>query len=80
MPNANQNYVAMSRAVRTPIVTLVNRNSASASEIVSGALRIDRALIVGETTFGKALVRRSIDQRAGGCGGDDRRYYTPSGR
>src|SRR5262245_35114538 len=65
-----------------PMITLVNRNSASASEIVSGALQDhDRALVVGETTFGKALVQ-SVYRVSGGAGLalTTARYYTPSGR
>jgi carboxyl-terminal processing protease len=61
---------------------LVNRNSASASEIVAGALQDhDRALVVGETTFGKALVQ-SLYRIAGDAGLalTTARYYTPSGR
>jgi carboxyl-terminal processing protease len=64
------------------MVTLVNRNSASASEIVSGALQdYDRSLVVGETTFGKALVQ-SVYRVSGGAGLalTTARYYTPSGR
>ena len=64
------------------MIVLVNRNSASASEIVSGALQDhDRALIVGETTFGKALVQ-SIYRVSQGAGLalTTARYYTPSGR
>ena len=65
-----------------PMITLVNRSSASASEIVSGALQdYDRALVVGETTFGKALVQ-SVYRVSGGAGLalTTARYYTPSGR
>jgi carboxyl-terminal processing protease len=65
-----------------PIIVLVNRNSASASEIVSGALQDhDRSLIVGETTFGKALVQSvyRVNQSAGAAI-TTARYYTPSGR
>jgi hypothetical protein len=64
------------------MITLVNRNSASASEIVSGALQDhDRSLIVGETTFGKALVQSvyKVSQQAGAAI-TTARYYTPSGR
>jgi carboxyl-terminal processing protease len=82
--NANQNYLATEQGDYThlPIVTLVNRNSASASEIVSGALQDhDRALIVGETTFGKALVQSVYPISEGaGVAVTTGRYYTPSGR
>jgi carboxyl-terminal processing protease len=65
-----------------PIVVLVNRNSASAAEIISGALQDhDRALIVGETTFGKGLVQTvfPISENAG-LALTTYHYYTPSGR
>jgi carboxyl-terminal processing protease len=65
-----------------PIVVLTSRASASASEIVAGALQDhDRAYIVGETTFGKALVQ-SVYPISNGAGLalTTAHYYTPSGR
>ena len=65
-----------------PIVVLVNRNTASAAEIVSGALQDhDRALIVGETTFGKGLVQTVFQiTEDTGLALTTYHYYTPSGR
>ena len=65
-----------------PIVVLVNRNTASAAEIVSGALQDhDRALIVGETTFGKGLVQTVFQITDDtGLALTTYHYFTPSGR
>jgi carboxyl-terminal processing protease len=65
-----------------PIVVLVNRNTASAAEIVSGALQDhDRALIAGETTFGKGLVQTVYNLSENtGLALTTYHYYTPSGR
>jgi carboxyl-terminal processing protease len=84
VPNSDQDYRATedSDYLHMPIVLLVNRNSASAAEIVTGALQDhDRALVVGETTFGKALVQSvyRVSQGAG-VAVTTARYYTPSGR
>lgn len=65
-----------------PLIVLVNRDSASASEIVTGSMQDhDRGLVVGETTFGKALVQ-SVYPLSGGAGLalTTAHYYTPSGR
>jgi carboxyl-terminal processing protease len=83
VPNADQDYRGTDDPdFLGPVVVLVNRNSASASEIVSGSLQDhDRALVVGETTFGKALVQSvyKIAENAG-LALTTGRYFTPSGR
>jgi carboxyl-terminal processing protease len=84
IPNSDQDYKATEDSEFTdiPIVLLVSRDSASAAEIVTGALQDhDRAYVVGETTFGKALVQ-SIYRISGSAGLalTTAHYYTPSGR
>jgi carboxyl-terminal processing protease len=65
-----------------PLVILVNGNTASASEIVAGAMQDhDRALIVGQTSFGKGLVQGIFPMEYGtGLTLTTAKYYTPSGR
>ena len=85
IPNSDQKYRVDHDGGEfpdVPIVLLANRNSASASEIVTGALQDhDRAYVVGETTFGKALVQ-SVYRISGNAGLalTTAHYYTPSGR
>ena len=66
----------------TPLVILINENSASASEIVAGAMQDhDRAFLVGENSFGKGLVQSIIPLDYGaGLTLTSAKYYTPSGR
>ncbi|HTG85880.1 MAG TPA: S41 family peptidase [Pyrinomonadaceae bacterium] len=67
---------------KIPLVVLINEQTASASEIVAGAMQDhDRALIVGETSFGKGLVQSIIPLEYGaGLTLTSAKYFTPSGR
>jgi len=82
--SANRPYYALkgNGGVRVPLVVLINGQSASASEIVAGAIQDhDRGLIVGETSFGKGLVQTVLSLSEGtGLFLTTARYYTPSGR
>jgi carboxyl-terminal processing protease len=80
--SAKKYIVTSLEKVKVPMVVLINRHSASASEIVAGALQDhDRALIVGETSFGKGLVQSvfPLDNDTG-MALTTAKYYTPSGR
>jgi carboxyl-terminal processing protease len=84
IPNSDDDYRVRAQGGYTdvPMIVLVDRQSASASEIVAGAMQDhDRGLVVGETTFGKALVQ-SVYPISNGAGLalTTGRYYTPSGR
>jgi carboxyl-terminal processing protease len=80
----NREYKTMNEPLdlTIPLVVLIDGSSASASEIVSGSLQdLDRAVIVGETSFGKGLVQRTFDLKYGTkMKLTISKYYTPSGR
>lgn len=85
MAGSCQEYVSQPRSPITqcPLVVLIDRGSASASEIVSGAIQDhDRGLVVGITSWGKGLVQSVFPLGDGSCGLalTTARYYTPSGR
>src|SRR5579871_299898 len=81
-PERRYYAVRGNQGMTTPLVILVNNNSASATEIVSGAVQDhDRGLVVGETTFGKGLVQTVTPLSENtGLALTTARYYTPSGR
>ena len=84
LKNANEDYFSTGKAEfeKLPVMIMINRASASASEILSGSLQdLDRALIVGETSFGKGLVQRQYPMRDGSAiRVTVAKYFTPSGR
>jgi carboxyl-terminal processing protease len=83
-PGSDQDYIANRPSSHDdlPLVVLVSRGSASASEIVAGAIQDhDRGLIVGENTFGKGLVQSIYRISEGnGLALTTAKYFTPSGR
>jgi carboxyl-terminal processing protease len=83
-PDSVQEYTAPGKhdRVGVPLIVLVNRGSASASEIVAGAIQDhDRGLVVGETSWGKGLVQSVYTLQYGaGLALTTSKYYTPAGR
>lgn len=82
--STNRDYYTTNNPVDTliPLVVLINRSSASASEIVAGGIQdYDRGVIIGKRSFGKGLVQRTSDVGYGGIlKVTIAKYYIPSGR
>jgi len=80
--NEDYNAEEYSEYEKIPLIILINHGSASASEIVAGAIQDwDRGLIVGETSFGKGLVQKQFDLSDNSAIRlTISKYYTPSGR
>jgi carboxyl-terminal processing protease len=82
--SSNEDYYSTLKSAysKLPLIILINHGSASASEIVAGAIQDwDRGLIVGETSFGKGLVQHQISLKDGAAiRVTIARYYSPSGR
>ena len=84
LKRSNIDYITKSEPLDTvmPVIVLVSESTASASEITSGALQdLDRAVILGTRTYGKGLVKTSVDlPYNGSLKLTSNKYYIPSGR